>query len=207
MIRTLWHSALTAAKYSALLICALCVLIILFFFSRLPNALDPQGEARGDNCIVEELPPISNGAGMIATGHVTLCDNIVHDVATYIYVHRLGKEDSRRSLVFRFGNENDGTDDDVPKITWVGRSTLHISVGHVSEVSKQIDSLDGVKISYSIGKEDFPREYSDRYDKETIHIAEVMFVLLLVLIYVCVIFARSILKQHRASDGDSVGVN
>ena len=179
-----------------LAVCALCVVFTLFCFSRLPGAMDPQGGETA-SCVNEDIRPVSNDAGMIAAAHVTSCDNFVHDRATYVYVHRSGTNDSRKSLVFRFGNADDT---DSPAMTWIDKSTLHISIGHVSEVSKQISHIDGVEITYSIGKEDFPREDSARAGREVKHLAEGMSVVLLLLIWVCVILVRSIVRERMAGD-------
>jgi hypothetical protein len=192
------HLLLSAVRYSALAVCAICILGILAFFCRLPTAMDPQG-GESDGCINEELPAVSNGAGMVATGHETWCDDVfVHDGATYIYVHRSGKGESRKSLVFRFGNSVDyGVQYEPPRLEWGDKSTLHISVGTVEDVTKQVNFIDGVRISYSIGKEEYLREDWDRSLEQLKHIAEGMLVALVALTCVCVILVRSIINARR----------
>jgi hypothetical protein len=138
------------AKYFVLALSALCGVGLIFFFYTLYEKRDPQGDA-DSNCIKMDLPSVSNGFRMLATGHYTVCDyGIIHgDEETYLYVHRSEEADSRNSLVFRFGNH----DDLLPEVVWANPSSLRISVDTVNEVTKQVDSVDGVKISYTIGKE------------------------------------------------------
>ena len=59
------------------------------------------------------------------------------------------------TLVFRYF---DRYDTGPPKFEWTNESSLLISVSHVSEVSKQLSTMQGVNISYAIGKEDYPRK-------------------------------------------------
>ena len=99
-----------------------------------------------------------NGTGMVATGHSTGCAIALlsTEFTTYVYVHKAGEQDSAKSLVFRFYESPEGFDG--PKITWSDDSNLHISVSKVGEVTRQLNSIGGVKVSYSIGKQVFPRE-------------------------------------------------
>ena len=115
---------------------------------------DPQG---GSNryCISEELPPVSNKTGMVVTAHNTVCDMLGGNSAVYVYVHKLGQEESRKSLVFRYV-DNPGAL--LPKFKWINDLTLRISVEDVSQVTKQLNMMDGVKITYVIGNEEYPRK-------------------------------------------------
>ena len=49
-----------------------------------------------------------------------------------------------------------------PRIVWSDNSNLHISVSEVGAVTKQLTSINGVKISYSIGKEEYSLEEVER---------------------------------------------
>lgn len=137
------------------------IVILAFLFSALLyvgyvwyQSLDPQGEAT-DNCEKVELPSVPNGAGMVVTAHNTACSGYAGSSAIYVYVHKVGEVESSDSLVFRyFESSSEGP----PKIEWTNSNALRISVGEVSEVTKQLNSMDGVAISYAIGGEEFPRD-------------------------------------------------
>ena len=134
---------------------------------------------------------------MVATGHFTVCTTLGTDAEYYVYVHKATDADSWRSLAFRFAPAFGVPDTCAPEMTWVDGSTLRISVGHISEVSKQVNSIDGVNISYSIGQEAFPLEDWDRSVKETKAFAVCMFLLLLVLIRLCALLVKSIIHQKK----------
>lgn len=55
----------------------------------------------------------------------------------YVYVHKLGQEESRKSLVFRYADKPVP----YPKFEWINDSSLRISVGDVSQVTKQLDTM------------------------------------------------------------------
>jgi hypothetical protein len=156
------------------------------------SPLDALGKA-SDSCVVGDFSPVPNGSGLVATGHVTSCGwFIVHgDDTTYVYVHKDGANDGRGSLVFRYFNL--GHLDD-PEMTWSDKSNLHISVHAVGEVTKQVSTIDGVKILYSIGTTDVPAEELDRVRRR---IALVSAVLLVFLTAICVIIAKSIRNLNR----------
>ena len=188
------------ARYLVLAVSSILIVALLFAFYRWAKALDPQGEENAC-CIKMDLPPVSNGAGMLASAHNTGCDCVMaHSIATYVYVHPSGSGDSRKSLVFRY----EGGDDD-PQLTWVDRSTLHIAVGHIAEVSKQVDSIDGVKITYSIGMEYYPRKQGHRFINFRTGIGVFMFLALLALIFVAGVTVRSILRSRHGTGAESLG--
>lgn len=154
--------------------------------------IDALGEA-SDNCAREDFSPVPNGSGLVATAHFTSCGYfIIHgDATTYTYVHPEGTKEGRKSLVFRFSNFDHF---DPPEIMWSDKSSLHIFVPAVGEVTKQVAAINGVKIFYSIGKEDEPAGESERLNK---HIAEALFPILIVLIAMCVLTAKSIQKLNK----------
>jgi hypothetical protein len=166
------------------------IAIVLFGLSIMLRPRDSLGEADG-NCARQDFPSIPNGNGMIATSHLVDCTYfIAHgEETTFVYVHRSDEKDSRGSLVFRFANAGNL---DIPFLTWSDSSDLRISVSQVGEVTKQVPAIEGVKILYSIGKEDAPAGETDRIRKR---IAGVLFLLLLLLTATCVLSVRSIRKH------------
>ncbi|SRR5258706_7135489 len=178
------------ARYFILTVSGFGIAVVLFGLYGMIRPLDSLGEA-DDNCARQDFPSIPNGNGMIATSHVIDCTYfIAHgEETTFVYVHKLGNEDSKKSLVFRFDNA-DNSDD--PHITWSDNSNLRISVSEVGEVTKQLATIDGVKIAYSIGKEDMSATESERIQRR---ITEVLVVLLILLTAICVITGRSIQKK------------
>jgi len=79
---------------------------------------------------------------------------------------------------------------------WSDKSSLHISVPAVGEVTKQIATINGVRILYSIGKEDVPAGESDRNRR---HIALLLSVVLVFLTAICVMTAKSIRKLNKGA--------
>jgi hypothetical protein len=185
MKKKLWKIAL----YVLLTVSGVGVAGILLGLYGTLRPIDALGEA-SDNCAREDFSPVPNGSGLVATSHFTTCGYfIIHgDATTYVYVRAEGTKDGRKSLVFRFSNFDHF---DPPEIMWSDKSSLHISVSAVGEVTKQIATIDGVKILYSIGTEDVPAGASDRIRRR---IALLLFVSLVFLMTICVITAKSIRK-------------
>jgi hypothetical protein len=150
--------AMKAGKSISLVIAIFVLLAAIFIFNKWQNYKDPQGEA-SDNCIKVDLPTVSNRSGLVVTAHNTACDALGGTSAVYVYVHRSGAPDSRENLVFRFADRYDARP---PTIAWTNESSLLISVSHVSEVTKQLNTMQGINISYVIGKEDYPQENARR---------------------------------------------
>ncbi len=107
-----------------------------------------------ESCFSTVLPNVAGGDGFIVSGHHTYCDDIIHDSAVYVYLHRATESDDRRHLVFRYADNFLVPE---PKIVWTGKSTLSISVGPVVAVTKEVSSLEGVRITYSVKREQYPR--------------------------------------------------
>ena len=168
-------------KYFILLISVLIILGMLFFFYILPDKFDPLGGG-SESCITKQLPTIASSAGMVVSGQQTLCDDVVHDSAIYVHVHKSGEVESRRSLVFRYA---DYPSVDPPEIKWNNDSTLLISVGNVSQVTKMITFIDGVKIVYTVGNEEYPREAWQNHINNLKLFSVFVFVLMLGLTNVC----------------------
>lgn len=176
-------------RYFLLTVSVLGIAVTLFGLYIMLRPQDSLGNAN-DNCARQDFPSIPSGNGTVATSHTIDCTYfIAHgEETTFVYVHKTGQEDSRKSLVFRFANASNVDD---PLIAWSDSSDLRISVSEVGEVTKQLAVIDGVKILYSIGKEDAPVGESDRIRRR---IAGVLFVLLIFLTAICVMTARSIQK-------------
>jgi hypothetical protein len=126
--------------------------LFIFIFYKWRNNKDPQGEAN-EHCIKVDLPTVRNHSGLVVTAHNTSCDAIGGTSAVYVYVHKSGAADDHANLVFRYFDRYDAGP---PKMDWTNESSLLISVSHVSEVTKQLSTMQGVNISYAIGREDYP---------------------------------------------------
>jgi hypothetical protein len=112
---------------------------------------DPQGE-ENSNCHLTKLKAVPNKTGMVATAYNTVCDVSGGNSAIYVHVHGLNQDDTRKSLVFRYF---DKVEVPPPTIEWINDSSLRISVEAVSQVTKQLPMVDGVEITYEIGKQDY----------------------------------------------------
>jgi hypothetical protein len=113
---------------------------------------DPQGGANAW-CIKTELLAVPNGAGLIATAHQTDCDAIAKDGAVYVYLQKEGQTESKHTLIFRYF---DLATENPPEIIWASESSLRISVGRVSTITKKVEHAAGVDITYVIGREFYP---------------------------------------------------
>jgi hypothetical protein len=181
-------------KYFTLMMAVVLILVMLSFFYILPDRLDPQGRSSA-SCNNEALLSLLNSAGMIVTAHYTLCDDVVHDSAIYVYVHKSEEPESRQTLVFRYADYPTVAP---PKIEWIDNSTLFISVGDVSQITKMLTDVEGVKIVYTIGKEEYPRDAWQKHIDKLKLSAAFIFALMLGLIYVCKKIVSSILKSKRS---------
>jgi hypothetical protein len=152
------------ARYFLLVLSILSILMALnWLYVDVAPMLDSLGETNGTNCDTRgDFPSVPNGNGMVATGHSTGCAIVLLSMAftTYVYVHKVGESESAKTLVFRF-DESFGSSED-PQIVWSDASNLHISISKVDAVTKQLTSINGVKISYSIGKEGVSLEEVER---------------------------------------------
>ena len=196
MSKDLHSSFVQLGKVARYVLLAMSVLGIAWELQGLYVDLHPIRDLLGEadnNCVKQDLPSVSNGAGMVATAHVTTCDYfIAHGAATtFVYVHKSGEQDSGSSLVFMFFN---GGHLDPPRIIWDDTLALHISVDEVGGVAEQTTSKNGVKVSYSIGKEDVSLEESRRI---RMHDARVDFIWLILWTAVCVLTAWPTLKQRK----------
>lgn len=140
-------------KYFAFFVLLLTVGIAVFLGYSWYESQDPQGESNS-YCTSVEMPPVPNESGMVVTAHNTVCDVFGGNSAIYVHVHKVGQGESKKSLVFRYADKYDVPP---PKFEWSSNDSLRISVGNVSQVTKQLYLIDGVKITYVIWKEDYPR--------------------------------------------------
>jgi hypothetical protein len=74
-------------------------------------------------------------------------------VSAYLYLHPIKEQETRQSLVFRYGDDGGF---EHPTISWKGERELVIRMKRVAQVSKMISSLDSVKIDYRIERRDGP---------------------------------------------------
>jgi hypothetical protein len=190
----LWLFTLTLLKYFALALCVICLLISLFFLYRFPGYLDPQGGGEDGSCFSLALPAIPNGSGLVVSGHHTMCDDIIHSSAVYVYLRRSGEVDDSRHLIFRYLHEDGEAE---PRATWTSKSTLSISVGTVVLVSKAVPSLEGVSISYAVKHEKYPRSDEERETRTLKIVAVGFFILGVAMITLCVIIIRSLRRGSR----------
>jgi len=164
----MWRKSGKFADYFLLGLSFLSILMALYWlYIGVAPMLDSLGETNGSNCDARgDFPTVPNGTGMVVTGHSTGCAVVLLSTAftTYLYVHKTGETDSGKSLVFRFSVSPDSSED--PKLEWADASNLHISVPEVAAVTKQLTSINGVKISYSIGKIDYSLEEVERDVKD-----------------------------------------
>ena len=106
------------ARYFLLTVSVFGIAVVLFGLYIMLRPPDSLGEAN-DSCARQDFPPIPNENGMVATSHLIDCTYfIAHgEETTFIYVHKSGENDSRKSLIFRFANAGNL---DSPVITWGG---------------------------------------------------------------------------------------
>jgi hypothetical protein len=180
------------ARYFVLIVSVLGIMVLLRGLYIQLAPMDSLGEA-SDNCARGDLPSVPNGIGTVATAHSTSCDYfMIHgDETTFVYLHRLGEKDSAKSLLFRFYDSSSNDAD--PHMEWADSSNLRISVPAVLVVTKQVTSMNGVKISYSIGKEEMSREEPARL---RMHDATILFACLVLLTAICVLTGRSLLRKR-----------
>ncbi|MYM90380.1 hypothetical protein GTP91_24810 [Rugamonas sp. FT82W] len=115
---------------------------------------DPIGEANS-KCAKTPIMELSNSTGLVVSAYNTVCDVAGGNSAIYVHIHKKDEVINRKTLVFRYF---DIYNIPPPKIKWMNDHHLFIEVGNVTQVTKKIDNLRGVEISYSIGAERFPLE-------------------------------------------------
>lgn len=118
------------------------------------NATDPQG-GEGGGCFSENYPSVSNASGWIASSFNTVCSGFGGNSAIYVHLHRVSEKQNSDTLIFRYSDE---VGVPRPKIEWIRPDLLHINVGNVSQVTKQITKVDNISVVYSIGHEKYQRK-------------------------------------------------
>lgn len=187
------------ARYFLLFLSTLMIGVVLYLFSGLLLPMDSFGEV-ADNCVRVDFPSVQNSTGEVAASHRVDCSyGIAHGGATtFVYVHKRDAIDSRGSLVFSYDNLGNFAP---LKLAWDDHSNLRISISEVGEITKQVNSIGDTKIDYSIGRVKFS-------SKETlswkIHVAEVLFALLILLSGIFVLSARSPRKSRVVPAENSV---
>jgi hypothetical protein len=132
------------------LLFAVCATVLVV--RRLGEIADPQGESNS-NCDVIERSTVPNGAGMEVSIHTTVCTTLGTSLGTYVHVHPTGVPESRNTLAFRFSPDPMLVE---PRVEWVSREHIRISIKHVSQISKQEAVIGDVKIEYVVGTQDYP---------------------------------------------------
>ena len=138
------------------------LLVILYILINLVygwySNLDPQGGS-SSACVMERLPSVANNSGMVVTAQNTACSGFGGNSAIYVHLHKSDEDENSGNLVFRYFDEPG----DYPlNIQWTSNASVRISVGHVSEITKQLSAMKGVNIDYAIGKEDYPKRILER---------------------------------------------
>jgi len=139
------------SRWKTLVLLLAAGLTAMTYFQWRQDVEDPQGGSR-PWCDSFEEPSISNGSGMVISMHTTACTTLGTDIGTYVHIHREHELRSSKSLAFRFAPYYAS----VPKLEWTSPTSVRISVDHVSQISKQRKSINGVGVEYSIGTEDYP---------------------------------------------------
>lgn len=182
-------------KYFALIVTGMCMLVtIAILYYRVPAWIDPQGESNG-SCDSQAIPSISNRRDMIVSGHYTVCDNIIHNSAFYIYLHRSGEPENSQSLVFRYADDPTTPG---PQISWRDPITVSISVGNVIQITKLVRQLDGINVVYSIGKQELGQDVWMSWVRTSEVIGLVLLVMLGLMAVLCFAIVRSIRNERRA---------
>jgi len=139
-------------KWKALIILVGVLLLVLVFKYHHENIIDPQG---GPSPWCDDLKnePIKFSNGYSVLVHTTYCTTLGTDVGTYVQVYKTTEKPSRESLVFRFSPFESFE----PHVEWVSSTHLKIFVEHLSQITKQNKSINGIEIEYVIGKQDYPQ--------------------------------------------------
>jgi len=181
-----------AFLYLLLTLSVLASTLVLFLLVNRAFILNSQGQLTSTCDAYGDLGTFPNGSGLVATVHDLTCTYGLagsSDNYGYVYVHRVGEPDDGHSLVFGY-DESYGNFES-PHVVWSDDKDLRISINRVAEVTKALDSIDGIKISYSIGKEDYPRGESLR---EAEKFAAILGTALIFLTAIAMITARSIIR-------------
>ena len=120
----------------------ICIGVALAFWLN-----DPQGEESSD-CIHADKFSVPGPAGLSASGHTTVCSPPAASIATYVYVHPTGLHPTSKNLVFRYSQS---VTTEVPKIRWIDSQHVLLEAIHVESISKEVEQLDSVSITYKIG--------------------------------------------------------
>ncbi len=117
------------------------------------NGIGIDGDVGTPPCLATELSTQNASSDQVATIRRVECrgdrDGIV---GMFVFVHKAKIPNAAENLVFRYTPTADRTKTN-PTITWLSGSRLAIAVGSgvILQVTKQLGSIDGVTIEYSLG--------------------------------------------------------
>ena len=104
--------------------------------------------------VVQEWPEVPSALGFVVSVRKTSSGLLSVDVPAsyFVFVHPLQQQDSNESLIFRYYAT--GGFNAPPQVSWESESRLIITVGvrDILTVTKQRNEIDGVRITYSLGR-------------------------------------------------------
>lgn len=144
---------LMAAIIGSLLMLSVLGLVLC----RLGNLINPQGEA-SSSCIIEKIGPTANQAGVSVYGHITYCDDLIHQSTVYLYLSRSYPVEDKVDLVVRY--EFDPRNPP-PHVEWVSSSAVNISIGDIIQLTKLEKVHLGVSLDIGLRREERPQSEWD----------------------------------------------
>jgi hypothetical protein len=168
----------------------------LSFLYFLQARLDPQGNA-GGGCIVEPISSIPNQSGtMVVSTRRTVCDDVVHDSAVYVYLHKPRESHDSKSLILRYADDfRSGS----PTIIWLDDSHLSIATGDVTLITKMISELSNINIVYAVGRESIPRSAWQAQVRDMELIAVGLIIFMTTALSLIAILIRSFYRDNRSA--------
>jgi hypothetical protein len=156
----MWHGrASNQTERSGYLDAVLSAIYVLFGVAALYLAvkvhvsMDENGDTN-PSCFKEDLRPVSAPDVWSITGRHIYCDDVIHSSDIDLYLNELHTTPSRKYLFLSY-SPDDGAPD--PNITWIDKTHVKISLGHVTDISKITSEVHGVSFKYDIIGETLPR--------------------------------------------------
>lgn len=95
---------------------------------------------------------VGNGRDSVAVVRQTYCRGAWGAAQKFVFVHRRGEPSSRSNLVLRY---DPGDNNRAPHVRWITPSHLGISTGPLLQVTAERPSIDGILVSFKLGKSTF----------------------------------------------------